>query len=158
MLPRTNSSTLQEKIDSVNLKLADVCKEIPCKFINQDCHFNMLDGSRNDALYTGDDKHLNTGGKRKLLSNLGLVFQKRSYANVTAQNVKSSGNVRNEAKAYNRNDWQTVYNHKTRLSQNEVRCHYCGIQGHLKKQCRHGDYVRCFQCRAQGHKAKFCPN
>ena len=28
MLPRTNSSTLQEKIDSVNLKLADVCKEI----------------------------------------------------------------------------------------------------------------------------------
>ena len=157
MLPRTNSSTLQEKIDSVNLKLADVCKEIPCKFINQDCHFNMLDGSRNDALYTGDDKHLNTGGKRKLLSNLGLVFQKRSYANVTAQNVKSSGNVRNEAKAYNRNDWQTVYNHK---KQGYHRMKFGATIVASKDISRNSVamVIMSVQCRAQGHKAKFCPN
>ena len=111
--------------------------------------------------YNIDGKHLNNIGKIKMLNNLGLLFKERTCANVAASKREPRTKDRQQVTTTGRrpSDWTTVTrNSHRRADQTEPCCHFCGIKGHMKSQCRHSNYLRCFDCGNYGHKRRYCPN
>lgn len=39
---------------------------------------------------------------------------------------------------------------------NQPKCDFCGLTGHLKSQCYHGQPIKCYRCNYYGHKYKSC--
>ena len=45
------------------------------------------------------------------------------------------------------------------MREREVRCHVCGGQGHIARECDHRAerHIRCYNCSQFGHRMKNCP-
>ena len=137
-------------------------------FVNQDGTFRQMGGTQNDALFSEDGKHLNIIGKKKMLCNLGLIFKSKTYATALSGNKFSSQNKPTNGNMMYHKDYQSSkkvtcqQDHKSwrtvQRSHRQLRCHFCGISGHMKQQCRHGNYLKCFTCGSYGHKSKNCSN
>jgi lysophospholipase L1-like esterase len=161
IFPRKGGPMLQDKIDETNVKLAELCLQKSCKFVDTNGSFKMLDGKRNDALYKKDGVHLNKQGNEKLLSNLGLVYSEKTYADIVtnkASPIKLKSRTSTHQSSSQTEDWQTVSNrrYKEHTRSKEPRCFFCGIPGHMKQQCRHGRPLQCRKCEKYGHKARVC--
>ena len=168
VFPRKGGPELQDKIDEVNNKLSNLCENSSCKYINQDCTFKVLDGTRNDVLYK-DNVHLNKSGVCKMLSNLGIEFKEKSYAQAVLRGRSSNSLHEHRPSSGNRawgqkqqhlesRTWRNMKQTSSYRKREQPTCHFCGIPGHMKDQCRHGDYLKCHTCKAYGHKSKYCKN
>ena len=168
VFPRKGGPELQDKIDEVNNKLSNLCENSSCKYINQDCTFKVLDGTRNDVLYK-DNVHLNKSGVCKMLSNLGIEFKEKSYAQAVLRGRSSNSLHEHQPSSGNRawgqkqqhlesRTWRNMKQTSSYRTREQPTCHFCGIPGHMKDQCRHGDYLKCHTCKAYGHKSKYCKN
>ena len=101
-----------------------------------------------------------------MLSNLGLIYQERTYAHVVSNNSRNTKTIGNAYprsgtvtdNTYHRLGNETYPHRRPDNKNNQPTCHFCGVPGHMKNQCRFGDYLRCFSCKAYGHKSKYCPN
>ena len=89
---------------------------------------------------------------------LGLVFKEKSYSNIITSGIARKSPVHKlpGSTAIHENSWSTVSRIKQNTTANIPKCHFCGISGHMRRQCKFGDYIRCFKCNAKGHKARFC--
>ena len=143
IFPRKSGPQIQNKIDSVNSKLSKACAEKSCKYVNQDGTFKLYDGTRNDSLYK-DNVHLNKKGKDKMLSNLGLIYQERTYAQVVSNNSRNTKTIGNAYprsgtvtdNTYHRLGNETYPHRRPDNKNNQPTCHFCGVPGHMKNQCR----------------------
>lgn len=79
VLPRhdPNTTTIAERIDSLNAELQVICTEKGCKYTNNNCAFKMQDGKINDGFYlterlSGKLVHLNDRGTTKLCELLSI--------------------------------------------------------------------------------------
>ena len=77
-------------------------------------------------LYGSDRLHLSKKGTSV------LVKMYNSYVPI----LKSAGNTMHTTKS----DW----------------CYFCGEEGHISRNCRHGNEVKCWSCGHLGHKQKYC--
>ena len=84
VFPRKGGQQLQEKIDEFNNNLPNLCENSSCKYINQNCTFKVPNSTRNDVLYK-DNVHLNKSGVCKMISNLGIEFKEKSYAQAVSR-------------------------------------------------------------------------
>ena len=159
VLPRKSGPQIQEKIDSTNSELERLCREMNCKFVNNNGTFKMLDGSMNDALYNADGVHLNKAGTSKLLMNLGLVYAEKTYSDVLSNDTNNKNSetkhIRGQHEA-NTSQWKTVSRRRHNGTNSNPKCHFCGVSGHMRRQCKFGDFIRCHKCNQKGHKARFC--
>ena len=78
ILPRTDNSSAQLKLENTNLRLKDMCIRMPkVKFVDNDSKFRLADKTPNDALLEADGLHLNHQGSLHLIKNLGITASVR---------------------------------------------------------------------------------
>ena len=160
--PRSDNTSNQERVASLNASLCALAQETGAKFINNDPAFLLQDGSPNDGYLHQDGVHLNLNGTNRLAKNMGLLAKNQC-----------KGNVCKDTNTYTRprNDWPQVrpgnYQRKTfngnrqfsrnaTNGQSKQKCWNCGEFNHNSSNCRHGHPIKCNQCHMLGHKAKFC--
>ena len=95
----------------------------------------------NDALYCPDGTHLNTLGSSKLIGNLGLMFKtKQKYSKVVINGRPATPKLRDSGLSTRQKSFRHVGFNAFQTD------HFCGVSGHMKKQCKYGDYISCFNC------------
>ena len=74
ILPRTDNSSAQLKLENTNFHLKDMCIRMAnVKFVDNDSKFRLADKTPNDALLETDGLHLNHQGSLHLIKNLGIT-------------------------------------------------------------------------------------
>ena len=97
--PRSDNTSNQERVASLNASLCALAQQTGAKFINNDPAFLLQDGSPNDGYLHQDGVHLNLNGTNRLAKNMGLLAKNQC-----------KGNVCKDTNTYTRprNDWPQV--------------------------------------------------
>ena len=107
--PRTDNSSYQDKVESVNAVLSSI--ETPyLKFVNNDQTFRLQDGSINDGYLHADGLHLSSSGSERLARNLNIG----SYADIVIKRSYSKPRQTNNHKHNNNQKSQMASSHGKR--------------------------------------------
>ena len=91
--------------------------------------------------------------------NLGLVYAEKTYSDVLSNDTNNKNSetkhIRGQHEA-NTSQWKTVSRRRHNGTNSNPKCHFCGVSGHMRRQCKFGDFIRCHKCNHKGHKARFC--
>ena len=166
--PRMTSEDTRHTIDAVNAGLVSLCSEKAVKFADNTPSFTLRDGSVNDGYIQSDGVHVTRPAMEKIAKNLGLQV-KDTARGVCGEGVRKGQPAREAQRPHNRqrdddDGWSTVRrpprrNQRPRQTSGSTHttCYFCGEEGHVKDNCRHGRKVGCHSCHRLGHKAKYCP-
>ena len=174
--PRTDITRTQQRVEEFNSILQETSTTLGAKFVSNDTSFRLADGLPNDGYLSADVLHLNYRGTNRLATNLGLTPAGQEVQSTKTRTTRNQGdrrstrqNERSQCRQTD-NEWHTVrlyhdHDHDRRdstptnaalHSSSTPCCYFCGENGHVKQNCRHGRKLQCHTCQSFGHKSKFC--
>ncbi len=168
VLPRLKGDTYQQKADSVNVSLKELCEELHCNYVDNDANFRLRNDAVDDSIFVEDRVHLTTTGLNRLIGNLGLqdkVRVKPSYAKVASSPPSNQPRGSTEPPGSTKPPGQGQLQGRPQGQRNpgqhmgrsdDHRCWNCGETGHVTDSCRHGQRISCHRCNKSGHKQKYC--
>jgi hypothetical protein len=140
ILPRTDDTSVQERVEQFNCAVEDICKTNHIQYIDNDLTFRLGNGDINDGFLECDGNNLNKAGQSKLVKNLGLQGAVQITCTESWEQTQSTKHRRKQ-----------VVQPKSRAP-----CYNCGEPNHTSNICKFRKRITCHKCGKQGHKSTKC--